>query len=60
MNGWLRLEAEQRGKWQQVRVQDLRAAQVAKQAAAALPAPARLRPTKDRRSAAGQGCPEAA
>jgi hypothetical protein len=28
MNGWLRVEAEQRGRWQQLRVQDLRAAQV--------------------------------
>ena len=33
MNGWLRIEAEQRGMWQQVRAQDLRAAQVPKQAA---------------------------
>jgi hypothetical protein len=28
MNGWLRLETEQRGTWLQQRVQDLRAAQV--------------------------------
>jgi hypothetical protein len=31
MNGWLRTEGEQRGKWLQQRVQDLRAAQVVKQ-----------------------------
>ena len=28
MNGWLRLETEQRGTWVQQRVQDLRAVQV--------------------------------
>jgi hypothetical protein len=32
MNGWLRLETEQRGAWLQQRVQDLRAAQVVRQA----------------------------
>jgi hypothetical protein len=31
MNGWLRTEGEQRGRWLQQRVQDLRAAQVVKQ-----------------------------
>ena len=31
MNGWLRLESEQRGTWLQQRVQDLRAALVARQ-----------------------------
>ena len=40
MNGWLRTEAEQRGKWQQLRVQDLRAAQVATRQAAVEPRPA--------------------
>ena len=39
MNGWLRTEAEQRGKWQQLRVQDLRAAQVATRQAAVEPGP---------------------
>ena len=39
MNGWLRTEAEQRGKWQQLRVQDLRAAQVAARQAAVEPRP---------------------
>ena len=29
MNGWLRVETEQRGAWLQQRVQDLRAARVA-------------------------------
>lgn len=29
MNGWLRIETEQRGAWMQQRVQDLRAARVA-------------------------------
>ena len=28
MNGWLRFETEQRGRWMQQRVQDLRAARV--------------------------------
>jgi predicted alpha/beta hydrolase len=58
MNGWLRLETEQRGSWLRQRVQDLRAAQVARQSesAAALPTPiaARRQPTED------LGCPEAA
>jgi hypothetical protein len=31
MNGWLRIETEQRGAWLQQRVQDLRAAQVVRQ-----------------------------
>lgn len=39
MNGWLRFENEQRGRWMQQRVQDLRAAQVA-----GLPAVAAVRP----------------
>ncbi|MFT4110850.1 hypothetical protein [Propionicimonas sp.] len=30
MNGWIRLEAEQRGAWTRLRVQDLRSAQVAR------------------------------
>jgi hypothetical protein len=58
MNGWLRTEAEQRGKWQHLRVQDLRAAQVAGRQASvgARPAPA----AAHREPAATIGCPEAA
>ena len=58
MNGWLRTEAEQRGKWQQLRVQDLRAAQVATRRAPAedWPNPA----TAHRERTADFGCPEAA
>ncbi len=58
MNGWLRIEAEQRGRWQQVRAQDLRAAQVPKQAAE--PAPGKRRPTTKHAASAMPGCPEAA
>ncbi len=42
MNGWLRIEGEQRGAWLSRRVQDVRAADVARRlepAAPAVPAP---------------------
>ena len=58
MNGWLRLETEQRGSWLQQRVQDLRAAQVARQAEAAVEPPTRL--ATHRQTVADRGCPEAA
>lgn len=62
MNGWLRLETEQRGTWLQQRVQDLRAAQVATRTAAqdgrAVQLPART--ATPRRPAEDLGCPEAA
>jgi hypothetical protein len=62
MNGWLRLETEQRGTWLQQRVQDLRAAQVATRTATqdgrAVQLPART--ATPRRPAEDLGCPEAA
>ncbi len=58
MNGWLRLETEQRGSWLQQRVQDLRAAQVARQAEAAVEPPTRI--AARRQPVADRGCPEAA
>lgn len=48
MNGWLRLETEQRGAWRQQRVQDLRAAKVADPAG-----PARVAPAASARPATG-------
>lgn len=58
MNGWLRLETEQRDTWLRQRVQDLRAAQVTRQAENAVERPtplaAHLQPSVVR------GCPEAA
>jgi hypothetical protein len=58
MNGWLRLEAEQRGSWLQQRVQDLRAAQVARQSESAVERPTLI--AAHRQPAADLGCPEAA
>jgi hypothetical protein len=58
MNGWLRLETEQRGSWLQQRVQDLRAAQVARQDQSAVERPTRT--AVHRQPAADLGCPEAA
>jgi hypothetical protein len=58
MNGWIRLETEQRGSWLQQRVQDLRAAQVARQSESAVERPARI--AAHRQPAADLGCAEAA
>ena len=58
MNGWLRLEAEQRGSWLQQRVQDLRAAKVARQSESAVERPTRI--AAHRQPAADLGCAEAA
>jgi len=58
MNGWLRLETEQRGSWLQQRVQDLRAAQVAGRAESAVERPIRI--AANRQPAADLGCAEAA
>ena len=58
MNGWLRLETEQRGSWLQQRVQDLHAAQVARQAEASVERPTRI--AAHRQPVADLGCPEAA
>ncbi len=58
MNGWLRLEAEQRGTWLQQRVQDLRAAQVAGRSERAIEPPTPI--AARRRPATDLGCPEAA
>ena len=58
MNGWLRLETEQRGSWLRQRVQDLRAAQVARHSGSAVEPPARI--AAHRRPAADLGCAEAA
>ena len=58
MNGWLRLETEQRGSWLRQRVQDLRAAQVARQAETAVERPTRI--AAHRQPVADLGCPEAA
>lgn len=58
MNGWLRLETEQRGSWLQQRVQDLRAAQVARQAETVVEPPTRI--AAHRQPVADRGCPEAA
>jgi hypothetical protein len=58
MNGWLRLETEQRGSWLRQRVQDLRAAQVARQAESTVEPPTRM--AAQRRPAADLGCAEAA
>ena len=65
MNGWLRLESEQRGSWLQQRVQDLRAAQVSRQSESAVEQSqsAVERPTRiaaHRQPAADLGCAEAA
>lgn len=57
MNGWLRLEAEQRGAWRRQRVQDLRAAQVVKTAA---PAPKEPLPRAAPSRALVDGCAQAA
>jgi hypothetical protein len=58
MNGWLRLETEQRGSWLRQRVQDLRAAQVATQAETAVEPPTRI--AVHRQQTADLDCPEAA
>ena len=58
MNGWLRLETEQRGSWLQQRVQDLRAAQVTRQAESVVPRPIRI--AERRQQVEDLGCPEAA
>ena len=58
MYGWLRLETEQRGSWLQQRVQDLRAAQVARQPEPAVEPPTRI--AARRQPAADLGCREAA
>lgn len=58
MNGWLRLETEQRGSWLQQRVQDLRAAQVVRHAESAVERPTRI--AAHREPVADLGCPEAA
>jgi len=58
MNGWIRLETEQRGSWLQQRVQDLRAAQVARQSESAVARPTRI--ATHRQPAADLGCAEAA
>ena len=58
MNGWLRLETEQRGSWLQQRVQDLRAAQVTRQAESVVPRPTPI--AVRRQQAEDLGCPEAA
>jgi hypothetical protein len=58
MNGWIRLETEQRGSWLQQRVQDLRAAQVTRQSENAVERPTRI--AAHRQPAADLGCAEAA
>ena len=58
MNGRYRLENEQRGVWLQLRVQDLRAAQVARQPEPAVEPPTRI--AARRQPAADLGCREAA
>ena len=54
MNGWLRVEAEQRGAWRQQRVQDLRAARVAGLPAVA---PVRRAAKATTRPAPARACP---
>ncbi len=73
MNGWLRFETEQQGRWRRQRVQDLRAAQVTglpavapvRPAAKASPRPAGQAPTRPakavpRPAVTGGPCTEAA
>lgn len=59
MNGWIRLETEQRGSWLQQRVQDLRAAQVARQSETAVARPTRIAAHRQQ-PAVDLGCAEAA
>ena len=54
MNGWLRVEAEQRGAWRQQRVQDLRAARLTGLPAVA---PVRRGAKAASRPAPAQACP---
>ncbi len=58
MNGWLRVEAEQRGRWQQLRVQDLRAAQVSGRPVTIQAAPTPI--AAHREPTTAPGCTEAA
>ena len=59
MNGRLRLETEQRGTWLQQRVQDLRAAQVARQAESSGERVIRVRVAAERQPQADLGCRQA-
>ena len=59
MNGRLSLETEQRGTWLQQRVQDLRAAQVARPAVGATERVIRVRVAAERQPPADRGCPRA-